>query len=424
MPENSNQPREDDAVLGGQNIASVGSVVLGGIEGITRRLGVGNPGAVVPEIEQRIAALKDAIKYGQKGLKLVIQSLQDESDTVRRVAYLLLRESTQPEVRKALREFNFYRFMTCIRTIKGGENIAISSDGEALAFLRGKTIRVVNLHKDEGLYTIPKYPKAKESYLVSSDGQILVRTINASRHFIEVWHQGEQLHSLYGHEGEIGAISFGIASLNALSPDQQILASGSHDKSIKIWNLQTGKLICTFGNLLTWGAHKETVSCLAFTPDKQTLISGGLDRSLTSLISGSLDGTLKFWNLQTRDKPRTFKASLGVKAIAISRDGQFIASAGWDGKIRLWHIETGEVLHTLEGHSYSVNCFTFSPDGRTLASAGTYDKTILLWNVHTGQLLHSLTGHENAVTCLAFSWDGQTLVSGSQDKTIKVWGVE
>ena len=416
MPENSNQPREDDAVLGGQNIASVGSVVLGGIEGITRRLGVGNPGAVVPEIEQRIAALKDAIKYGQKGLKLVIQSLRDESDTVQRVAYLLLRESTQPEVRKALREFNFYRFMTCIRTIKGGENIAISSDGEALAFLRGKTIRVVNLHKDEVLYTIPKYLKAKESYLVSSDGQILVRTINASRHFIEVWHQGEQLHSLYGHEGEIGAI--------ALSPEQQILASGSHDKSIKIWNLQTGKLICTFGNLLTWGAHKETVSCLAFTPDKQTLISGGSDRSLTSLISGSLDGTLKFWNLQTRDKPRTFKASLGVKAIAISRDGQFIASAGWDGKIRLWHIETGEVLHTLEGHSYSVNCFTFSPDGRTLASAGTYDKTILLWNVHTGQLLHSLTGHENAVTCLAFSWDGQTLVSGSQDKTVKVWGVE
>jgi hypothetical protein len=62
----------------------------------------------------------------------VIQALQDESDLVQRVAYLLLRERTQPEVRKALREFNFYRFMTCLRTIKGGENIAISSDGEAL----------------------------------------------------------------------------------------------------------------------------------------------------------------------------------------------------------------------------------------------------------------------------------------------------
>jgi hypothetical protein len=66
---------------------------------------------------------------------------------------------------------------------------------------------VVNLHKDELLYTIPKYPKAKESYLVSSDGQTLVRTINASRHFIEVWHEGEQVHSLYGHEAEIGAIA-------------------------------------------------------------------------------------------------------------------------------------------------------------------------------------------------------------------------
>jgi WD40 repeat protein len=412
MPENPNQPREDDAVLGGQNLAPAGSVILGGLEGVRRRLGVGNPGVVVPEVEQRVAAIKDAIKYGQKGLNLVIQSLQDESEFMQREAYLLLRDRTKPEVRKALREFNFYRLMTCIRTIKGGENIAISSDGETIAYLRGKTIRVVNLHKDEVLYTIQKYPKAKESYLISSDGQTLIRSINASRYFIQVWYQGELLHSLYGHEGEISAIAFGIASLNTMTPDKQILASGSHDKSIKIWNLQTGKLICTFGSLLTWGAHKETVSCLAFSPDGQTV------------VSGSHDGTIKFWDLQTRDKPRTFKASLGVKAIAISRDGQFLASTGWDGKVRLWNIYTGDVLHTLEGHSYSVSCFTFSPDGRTLASAGSYDKTILLWNVQTGKVLHTLTGNENSVSCLAFSWDGQTLISASQDKTIKVWGVE
>ncbi len=416
MPENPNQPREDDAVLGGQNLVSAGSVILGGLEGVTRRLGVGNSGAVALTVEQRIAALKDALKYGQKGLNLVIQALQDESDAMQRVAYLLLREKTQPEVRTALREFNFYRFMTCLRTVRGGENIALSPDGETIAYLRGKTIRVMNLDEDELLYTIPKYPKAKESYLVSSDAQTLIRIINSSRHFIEVWYQGEQQHSFYGHEEEIGTI--------ALSPDKQILASGSHDQTIKIWNLQTGKLICTFGNLLTWGAHKETVSCLAFTPDKQTLISGGLDRTIHSLISGSLDGTIKFWNLQTREKPRTLKASSGVKFIAISRDGQFLASVGWDGKVRLWHIDTGEVLHTLEGHSYSVSCFTFSPDGRTLASAGSYDRTIKLWNVHTGKEFHTLTGHDNAVSCLAFSWDGQTLISGSQDKTIKLWGVE
>lgn len=404
MPENPNQPGDDDAVLGGQNLAPASAVVLGGLEGVKRRLGVGNPDAVAPTVEQRVAALKEALKYGQKALDLVIQALQDESDTVQRVAYLLLRDRTQPEVRKALRPFNFYRFMTCLRTVKGGENIAISPDGEAIAFLRGKTIRVVNLDKNESLYTMPKYPKAKESYLISSDAKTLVRSVNASRHFIEVWYQGEQQHSLYGHEADIGAI--------ALSPDKQILASGSHDKSIKLWNLQTGKLICTFGSLLTWGTHTSTVSCLAFSPDGQTL------------ISGSSDGTIKFWNLQTRDKPRTFKAGSGVKSIAISRDGALLASTTWDGKVRLWHINSGDVLHTLEGHSHSVNCFTFSPDGRTLASAGSYDKTILLWNVQTGQLLHTLTGPENPVSCLAFSWDGQTLVSSSQDKTVKVWGVE
>lgn len=414
MPENLNQPREDDAVLGGQNLAPSGSMILGGLEGVRRRF-ASNSGEVTLAVEQRIAAVRDALKYGQNGLNLVIQALQDESDLVQRVAYLLLREKTQPEVRKSLREFNFYRFMTCLNTVKGGENIAISPDGEAIAFLRGKTIRVVNL-KNEVLYTIPKYSRAKESYLITSDGQLLVRVVNTSRHFIEIWYQGEQLYSLYGHEADIGAI--------AISPDKKTLASGSQDKTIKLWNLETGKLICTFGNLLTWGAHKETVSSLAFSPDQQTLISGGSDSSLKSLISGSFDGTIKLWNLQTRDKPRTVKTSLGVKAIAISRDGQFLASTNWDGKVRLWHINTGDVLHTLEGHSYSVNCFTFSPDGRILASAGSYDKTILLWNVQTGGLLHTLTGHDNAVSCLAFSWDGQTLISGSEDKTIKVWGVQ
>ncbi|HAA29778.1 MAG TPA: WD40 repeat domain-containing protein, partial [Cyanobacteria bacterium UBA8553] len=219
MPESPNYPREDDAVLGGQSLAPVGSVVLGGLEGVTRRLGVGNSGVVVPEIEQRVAALKDALKYGQKGLDLVIQALQDESDVVQRVAYLLLRDRTKPDVRKALREFNIYRFMSCLHTVKGGETMAISPDGEAIAYLRGKTIRVVSLHNNELLYTILKYRKAKESFLVSSDGQTLIRSINGSRHLIEAWHQGEHLYSLYGHEADIEGM--------AISPDKQTLASGS-----------------------------------------------------------------------------------------------------------------------------------------------------------------------------------------------------
>jgi WD40 repeat protein len=190
----------------------------------------------------------------------------------------------------------------------------------------------------------------------------------------------------------------------AYSPDGQTLASGSLDNTIKLWNVNTGNL------LQTLKGHSELVNSVAYSPDGQTV------------ASGSLDKTIKLWNINTGNLLQTLE---GYYIVAYSPDGQTLALAsGSDDKtIKLWDVNTGNLLQTLKGHSELVNSVAYSPDGQTLAS-GNNDKTIKLWNVNTGNLLQTLEGHSNSVLSVAYSPDGQTVASGSRDSTIKLWNVK
>ncbi|MDZ8259960.1 serine/threonine-protein kinase [Nostoc sp. ChiQUE01b] len=202
----------------------------------------------------------------------------------------------------------------------------------------------------------------------------------------------------------------------AISPDSNILASGSGDSTIKLWNIATGEQIRTL--LLERYANKEHsnyVNSLAISPDSKTL------------ASGSFDNNIRLWNLSTGEQIRTLSGylsgySVAVFSVAFSPDGKTLASANSNQKILLWNLETGEQIFILTEHSDAVLSVAFSPDGKTLAS-GSWDKTIKLWNLGTGKLIRTLTGHSNYVNSVAISPDSKTLASGSSDKTIKLWNL-
>jgi len=203
------------------------------------------------------------------------------------------------------------------------------------------------------------------------------------------------VYTLPGHSSFVNSL--------AISPDGQILASGSWDKTIKIWNLETAELIGTLTG------HSDRVNSVAISYDGKML------------VSGSSDETIKFWNLHNGDLLCTFPGhSMEVNSVAINPKRLVIASCGGaDNTIKLWNLRSGELLRTLRGHSDNVNAVVFSPDGKILAS-GSSDATSKVWDVESGKLLRTLSGLNVGVNSVAIAPDGQILASVSNDYTIKL----
>jgi WD40 repeat protein len=249
--------------------------------------------------------------------------------------------------------------------------------------------------------TLQGHTRSIRSLAISPDGQLLAS--GSDDKTIKLWdlNRGRELRTLKEHTRPVYSV--------AISPDGLILASGSDDKTIKLWQLATGKRFATLSLGNWFSGHSGCVYSVTFSPD---------GRTLASLSSG---GTIKLWQLATGREIHTMMGhSSWVHSITFSPDGEILAGGSDDNAIKLWQLSTGRRLRTLKGHGSWVHAVAFSPDGRILAS-GSDDQTIKLWDLKTGRELHTLTGHISWVHAIAFSPDGQTLVSGSCDKTIKLW---
>ncbi len=232
MAENPNQPREYDAVKGGQAPAPVSGVVLGGLEGVKKRL-------ANPVIEVRVEGLSEALNYGDAGLDLVIQA-RHEARQVEEAAYrLLLRERTKSSVKQALQDDYLHQLFECFFNIWNTSSVgavALSPDRQTLASSdRYETIRFWSLQTGELLHTLQDKDYIK-FLAFSLDGQILVSS--NMYYAIKLWSvdTGELLHTLQDSNSiEIESIDFGS--------DGESLIVANARGTTKLWSMQTGQVL-------------------------------------------------------------------------------------------------------------------------------------------------------------------------------------
>jgi WD40 repeat protein len=201
---------------------------------------------------------------------------------------------------------------------------------------------------------------------------------------------------LEGHQDAIQSVSF--------SPDGQMLATGSYDKTVKLWR-RDGSLFKTLEG------HTGPVTSVHFSPDRKTIASGGWD------------GTLRLWD-SNGNPIRVIQAhnGHGVISISFSPDGQIIASSSNDKTVKLWRLN-GQLLHTLTGHQDVVRQVSFSPKGDRIVTVSD-DKTVKLWSQDGKTLLKTLDKHSGEVVSADFSGDGQMFATASIDGTVKLWSQE
>jgi WD40 repeat protein len=350
-----------------------------------------------------------------------------------------------------------------ILTLRGHTDVvsslAFSRDGLRLASGSwDQTVRVWDAQTGKVVHTLTKHTGAVWGVAFSPDGTRLAS--GGVDRVVRVWdvRSGEEVRALKGHTGAILSVAF--------QPGGNLLASAD-DRAIKLWDPRVSPEGLTLS-----GNH--VAGCAVFSPDGRHLITGSIYNN------GGKDPTHAVrWDASTGREVRAFQQDTDpgildeVATVAVSPDGRRLAS-GTLTAVTVWDAATGKPVHTLTGHTGSVTCVAFNPDGGRLATAAM-DPTVMVWDVAagkqlvtlrrqcdsptlavafspdgrklvtggwgkrvtddwaqqvsvcdaaTGQELRTLEGHTSSVHGLAFSRDGRYLATGGSDRTLRLWDPE
>jgi len=219
---------------------------------------------------------------------------------------------------------------------------------------------------------------------------------------------GKLIRTFTGHSGLVRSVAFSrdgqrVISMGGVKDSMWKGIAGTQiDRTIQLWNVATGENIRTLSD-----ASEGLLSFVALSPNgKQVLSAGNVE-------------ALKLWDLESGRLIRTFKDfSL---AAAFSPDGRYALSS-YVNTIRLLDLVTGQEVRSFTGHSNYVKALAFSPDGK-LALSGSMDNTVKLWDVATGKEIRTFMGHSGEVKSVSFSPDGRLVLSGSADSSARIWDV-
>jgi WD40 repeat protein/serine/threonine protein kinase len=224
-------------------------------------------------------------------------------------------------------------------------------------------------------------------------------------HLLTIGGNDAQLRTIDTRQAAVRYSPHGIVASADVSPDGTRVVTGSFDRSAKIWDAATGRVVVKLAD-----AHAAAINSVCYSPDG------------TTILTASDDGTARLWNAADgQPLAIVLRGHRGaVNQACFSPDGTQILTAGADHTARLWDARTGEQVRELTGHDWGVLSVAFSANGKRIIT-GSVDNLARVWDAATGDEITILKGHTAGVTAVALSPDGSRALTGSQDCAAKLW---
>jgi WD40 repeat protein len=326
----------------------------------------------------------------------------------------------------------------------GIEGVAFSPDSKSI--ITGSDDKTARLWDLDGLIIqeLIGHEEAINSVAFSHNGKnLLTGSIDKTARLWDL--QGNIIRVFEGHEDGIWAVAF--------SPDDNSILTGSTDKTARLWDMH--------GNpIKVFKGHEEMIWAVSFSPDGKTILTGSMDKTARlwdingkmqqvfeghegsinsvafspdgkSILTGSWDKTVRLWSLDGTLLHKFPDLGGNVNSVGFSPDGKCIVVGSMDKTVRLWDLQ-GNVIQIFKGNDGYVSCVAFAPDGKNLLTVSssiyfsmpeTEDNTACLWDLN-GNQLQFFKGHGGRIISVAFSPDGKNILTGSWDKTARLWEVK